>query len=480
MFQRVDKVGGEGDEGHGTDGVRSDPRRREAAARRHTSVAGDPWRMFAKAMAGASVPMHQRPHYARWVRQFANGAGREKLRERRPEDVESYLSELAKLPHVERWQVEQARAALILMYGEVLGIDLGGLGLPQRMNGAAAGEGEAIEFSTTRRRAWASLDEVWSGYVDKLRKELRLRHYSLRTEDVYADWVRRFALFHGLAPLEDLGEESIVQFLSDLATEGRVAASTQNQALNGILFFYREVMKRDVESLSDMVRAKRPKRLPVVLTRGEVDRVLREIEPPQRLLAAVLYGTGMRLMEGVRLRVKDVEFEAGRIMVRDGKGQKDRVTMLPQRLAGPLRTQVEKVAKLHEEDLARGFGEVYLPEALGRKYPKAGKELAWQYVFPSRRLSVDPRTNKAGRHHVNENSLQKEVKRAVLKLKLNRLVSCHTLRHSFATHLLAGGTDIRTVQELLGHKDIATTMIYTHVLNRPGLGVTSPLDVAAV
>lgn len=436
---------------------------------------GDPWRAFATAMQRAAVPLHQRPHYARWVRQFAKtGAGR--LEARSPQEAQSFLKELDELPHLERWQVEQARAALGLMYVEVLKMDLGTLELPARANGNGRGMEEGIDYATTPRRRSGLLDAVWSGYVDRLRQELRLRHYSLRTEDVYADWVRRFAVFHRLAPLEGLREESIVQFLSELATKGKVAASTQNQALNGILFFYREVMKQGVESLSGMVRAKRPQRLPVVLTREEVERLLREIEPAYRLLAAVLYGTGLRLMEGVRLRVKDMEFEAGRIMVRDGKGQKDRVTMLPERLAEPLRAQVEKVARLHEEDLARGFGEVYLPDALSRKYRGAAKELAWQYVFPSRRLSVDPRTDKAGRHHVNENGLQKEIKRAVLKLQLNRLVSCHTLRHSFATHLLMGGTDIRTVQELLGHKDVSTTMIYLHVLNRPGVGVRSPLD----
>lgn len=440
-----------------------------------TGKGGDLWRCFARAMVAARVPARQQPFYVRWVRQFGKSAPG-KLEARSATEVQAYLLDL--WLHVEPWQVEQARAALLLMYEEVLKMKLGDLELPssERGNGAAA---EAVmDFSTRPRRRSRSLDAVWSGYVERLRRELRLRHYSLRTEDVYADWVRRFAVFHGLAPLAELREESIVQFLSNLATEGQVAASTQNQALNGILFFYREVMKEGVESLSAMVRAKRPKRLPVVLTRAEVDQLLREIELPHRLLAAVLYGTGMRLMEGVRLRVKDVEFEAGRIMVRDGKGQKDRVTMLPRRLVEALRAQVERVAQLHEEDRARGFGEVYLPDALGRKYPGGAKELAWQYVFPSRRLSVDARTDKAGRHHVNENGLQKEVKRAVTKLQLNRLVSCHTLRHSFATHLLEGGTDIRTVQELLGHKDVSTTMIYTHVLNRPGIGVHSPLDLA--
>jgi integron integrase len=319
--------------------------------------------------------------------------------------------------------------------------------------------------------------------LDRVRDIMRLKHYSLRTEKTYSEWIERFVRFNGagLPPSQwphptELGHSEVSAFLTHLARDGNVAASTQNQALSALLFLYKEVLKKDIGWLDNVERAKKPTRLPVVLSREEVHRVFSHLHGTPRLMAGLLYGSGLRLMECVRLRVKDVDFGYARIMVRDGKGAKDRVTMLPVNIATSLQRHIEKTRMQHEEDLANGCGSVYLPHALQRKYPKASREFAWQYVFASRKLSTDPRSGLPGRHHANETWLQQEVKRAVRDSRVDKAASCHTLRHSFATHLLENGYDIRTVQELLGHKDVSTTMIYTHVLNRPGIGVRSPLD----
>ena len=312
--------------------------------------------------------------------------------------------------------------------------------------------------------------------LDQVRDKLRVKHYSIRTEQSYVDWIKRYILFHGKRHPKDLGARDLEAFLTHLAVAGKVAAATQNQAKSALLFLYREVLEIALPWLDNVTQAKAPKRLPVVLTVKEVQAVMAGMSGTHALIARLLYGSGMRLMEAVRLRVKDVEFSRREILIREGKGFKDRVTMLPDAVIEPLLRHLEKVKMLHEEDLALGHGEVYLPYALDKKYPNAGREWGWQYVFPSRNLSVDPRSSKQRRHHVDEKGVQRAMKQAVQDAGLVKPATPHTLRHSFATHLLQAGYDIRTVQELLGHSDVSTTMIYTHVLNKGGRGVMSPLD----
>jgi integron integrase len=307
--------------------------------------------------------------------------------------------------------------------------------------------------------------------------EIRIRHYSIRTEQTYVAWVSRFLLHGKFEQAQSITPDRISLFLEYLAVKRNVAASTQNVALSALLFFFRHGLQIDIDDVGHFERAKKPKRLPVVLSRDEVMRLFKHIEHDMhRMMAGLLYGAGLRLMECIRLRICDIDFDYNTIVIRDGKGKKDRVVPLPVRLQDALKRQIEKVKQLHEQDLAGGFGEVYLPNALSKKYPNAAKELRWQYVFPSSKNSADPRSGKVMRYHTHENNLQKSVKKAADIAGLSKKVNCHTLRHSFATHLLETGSDIRTVQELLGHSDVSTTMIYTHVLNRPGMTVYSPLD----
>ena len=305
----------------------------------------------------------------------------------------------------------------------------------------------------------------------------RVKHYSRRTETAYIGWIRRFIIFQERRHPKLLGGPEVEQFLTHLAVSGQVAAGTQNQALSAILFLYREVLQVNLPWIENVVRAKRPQRLPVVLTPSEVARVLARLQGRDWLMANLLYGTGMRLMECVRLRVKDVDFAMNEILVRDGKGAKDRHTVLPVRLLEPLQRQLALVQEVHREDLASPWEGVYLPHALARKYPKASRDLGWQYMFPALGRSIDPRDGKLRRHHIDEKCLQRAVRVAVQGTGILKPASCHTFRHCFATHLLEAGYDIRTVQELLGHSDVSTTQIYTHVLNRGAGGVRSPLDV---
>lgn len=312
--------------------------------------------------------------------------------------------------------------------------------------------------------------------LDQVRDKIRTLHYSIRTEEAYLKWIREFIIFHGKRHPLEMGASEISRFLSYLARERNIAASTQNQALSALLFLYREVLDYPIDWVDDIERARKPQRLPVVFTRKELKAVLNQLRVEMWLMASLLYGSGLRLMECVRLRVKDVDLAQSQIIVREGKGNKDRVTMLPASLFDPLEKQLERVKSLHEMDISEGFGRVYLPSALARKYPNAERKLCWQYVFPASKRSLDPRTGQIQRHHIAETALQKAVRAAIRRARINKPGSCHTLRHSFATRLLEDGYDIRTIQELLGHSDVQTTMIYTHVLNKGGKGVKSPLD----
>jgi integron integrase len=318
-----------------------------------------------------------------------------------------------------------------------------------------------------------------SRLLDQVREATRRLHYSIRTEDAYVDWTKRFVLYHGKKHPLEMGEPEVIAFLTHLAVQREVAASTQNQALSALLFLYKNVLGRPLNRLDDeVVRARKPQRLPTVFSRAEARAVLAQLDAVAWLAASLMYGSGLRLMECLRLRVKDIDFDQVHIIVRDGKGRKDRATLLPASSVDPLRRQIEHVRALHDSDLRDGFGRVHLPHALAAKYPGADRQPGWQYLLPSSRRAVDPRTGIVRRHHLAESARQKAVKRAIRAAGVLKPASCHTFRHSFATHLLESGSDIRTIQELLGHKDVRTTMVYTHVVKAGPLGVRSPLDSA--
>ncbi|PNU19866.1 integron integrase [Geothermobacter hydrogeniphilus] len=343
------------------------------------------------------------------------------------------------------------------------------LGLPRRPGDHQA----ALPPVKPYRRMPIAEDASW---LVAVRQELRLRHYSKRTEEAYLSWMKAYLGHSGDEDPGKLGAEEVRAFLTYLADKREVSANTQKQALNALVFLYEQVLKQPLEEDLDFARAKRARKLPVVLSRSEVAALLAELEGTTGLICRLLYGAGLRLMEGLRLRVKDLDFDQGQLHVRDGKGGKDRVTVLPGQLVAPLREHLERVRNLHQRDLAAGLGAVWMPPALARKYPNACREWGWQYVFPAQALSVEPRSLATRRHHVHESAIQKALRQAARRAAIAKPVSPHVLRHSFATHLLESGYDIRTVQELLGHADVKTTMIYTHVLNKPGLAVKSPLD----
>ena len=315
-----------------------------------------------------------------------------------------------------------------------------------------------------------------SAFLDSVRRVIRTLHYSIRTEQSYLSWIKQYILYHGKRHPQEMSVVEVGEFLSYLANERKVAAATQNQALNALNFLYTRVLNQPLGELQGVTRAKRPKRLPVVLSADEVIRLFDQLSGQHLLIAKLMYGSGMRLMETLRLRVKDVDFSMQAVIIRAGKGNKDRVTILPECLTANMKNQVDRVRLLHKSDLEAGFGEASLPYALARKYPQAPFQTGWQYVFPSQNRAHDPRSGKIKRHHIHRSSVQNAIKNAVRASGIEKPASSHTLRHSFATHLLESGTDIRTLQELLGHKDVSTTMIYTHVLNKGGRGVRSPLD----
>ena len=312
--------------------------------------------------------------------------------------------------------------------------------------------------------------------LDQVRQVIRVKHYSLRTEESYINWIKRFIFFHNKKHPIEMGEKEIGQFITHLAKNKKVSASTQNQALCAIVFLYKNVLQKDLNNTISIYWSKRPKKIPVVLTKSEAVEVLNNLKGTNWLIGMFLYGSGLRLSETLQLRVKDIDFNYNQIFIRDSKGERDRTTMLPQKIVPALKNHLNKVEKMHQEDLKNGFGSVYLPNAIERKYPNAKYEWGWQYVFPASRISTDPKSGIARRHHLYDTVIQKAVKQAIRDARIIKQASCHTFRHSFATHLLESGYDIRTIQELLGHKNVETTMIYTHVIKTGGKGVRSPAD----
>ncbi len=410
------------------------------------------WVGYIEALARCEVPEERRRWYVRWVERFAVFLGGRPLESAERVDAEAFITSLSHGPRIETWQVRQASDALRILLVMVFG------------------------------KRWRKDEPVSSGHnletsLAPLRTVCRERHYSPRTERSYAHWTRRFLVFCRSRGGDKPGNQECRAFLEHLVLVERVAASTQAQALNALVFWFSQVRGEELGDLGDFAKSKRPRRLPVVLTRDEVRRLLSMIEGNHALMVGLLYGAGLRLMELVSLRIKDLDFDARQIVVRDGKGGKDRVTVLPECFRPPLQEHLERVRNIHSSDLEQEYGGTTFWPALERKYPNAPREWAWQYVFPASRLCVDPETGRTRRHHVHESVLQRVVKEATRRAGLTKPAGCHTLRHSFATHLLESGADIRTVQELLGHADVSTTMIYTHVLNRPGLAVRSPADL---
>jgi len=447
------------------------------------------WDRFIQFLSDQGIKDTVRRWYVIRIEDYMAANMGKKLTQHKPDDVNTYLQKLGRNGHLKDWQYRQSVDAIRKLF-EFIDAKMrhqidwdfwldSSQSLPEDHRTIA----RAVPYSQPTKRF---LKED-SGYLNELRQkypearkalisEIRRRSYSISTEQAYESWLFRFVAFHnGIEPKEMAGSH-VVKFLEYLVLERNVSASTQSLALNAIVFFYTHVIKKPLGELDEYTRAKRPRRLPVVLSKSEVSTLLGAMQGTQWLMTALQYGTGMRLMECVRLRVQDMDFSHGQIFVRAGKGNKDRVVPLPEKLVIHLKNHLDRAKILHQKDLRSGYGEVFLPDALSRKYPNAAKDWRWQFVFPSGKLSTDPRSGVVRRHHLHESTLQKAIKQAANKANITKRVSSHTLRHSFATHLLEDGYDIRTVQELLGHADVSTTMIYTHVLNRGGRGVKSPID----
>ncbi len=396
-------------------------------------------------MHKANHPVSTQDAYVGHIRRFILFHGKRHPREMGDAEVSAFLSHLAADRSLTAADRDQATDALAFLYQKILKTELKDFG-----------------------------NMEMDRFIGHMREIMCKKHYSIHTEKAYVDWTRQFIIFHGRCHPREMGEIHISEFLSHLAVNRNVAASTQNQALNALVFLYKRVLKIEMGDFGQIERAKRPENLPTVMSQNEVARVLKLMSGRHALMAKLLYGCGLRIRECVRLRAKDVDFEQNQVIVRSGKGMKDRSVMLPEQLKTPIRDQLEVARNIHQQDLRKGLGEVHMPFALGRKY--SGSDWIWQYAFPSDRISKDPRSGKMRRHHLDESGLRKAVKRAVTKAEITKKVGPHTFRHSFATHLLEAGYDIRTIQELMGHKDVSTTMVYLHVMNKGGMGVRSPLD----
>jgi len=444
------------------------------------------WQKYIDLLEKKQVPERARRWYVRRIEKFLDTYSNKKLGEISASEIENYLQSLSRTEQLHDWQFKQAVDAL-----QILLFDLSDTAASREVDWNYWREAAqslprnhstlAVDFSVDQmvEESIGTNRAISTEHRDVLQQTIRLirlRHYSIRTERSYIDWIVRFFKFTGYKPLASLNADNVESFLSHLAVDKKVAASTQNQALNAIVFLLTKVLEKPREEFN-FKHSKRPKRLPVVLSQAEVSRLLGHLSGIYLLMTGLMYGTGMRLMECVRLRVKDADFDYGQIIIRDAKGNKDRVVPIPERYQPALEQQIRSVAVQHKADIEAGANGVFLPNALARKYPGAGKELIWQYVFPAAKLSVDPRSTAVRRHHLHETTLQRAIKTAVKQSAIRKKISSHTLRHSFATHLLESGYDIRTVQELLGHSDVNTTMIYTHVLNKPGLAVKSPADM---
>lgn len=444
------------------------------------------WDEFIAACRAHRVPERSIPWYVRRMEWYLRDHSGLSPLEYGAEHVRAYLGSehTAKLAD---WQFRQLVEALRIFFAQVaksewaLSFDweywLGSARRLEPSHPTVARHNQPLSASTVEQFGStkpSSLHEI----LEHTAGHIRRRNYSIRTEQAYLAWIKRFVRFHGDRSPLTLGREAIAAYLNHLSLRREVSASTQGQALSALVFLYDQVLQQPAGEIEGLIASKRPRRLPSVLTRAEVRALLAQIkDAPFDLIVALLYGTGIRLMECVRIRVKDIDFGYGQILVRDGKGQKDRIVPLPNRQRERLQQQISSALQIHAADLTRGFGEVFLPDALSRKFPNAARSPEWQYVFPSARLSADPRSKTIRRHHLHESSVQKSVHNAALAAGIRKRISTHTMRHSFATHLLEAGYDIRTVQELLGHADVSTTMIYTHVLNRGGRGVVSPLDI---
>ena len=460
------------------------------------------WKNYTKKLESYKIKPSVHQWYVCHAKNYIAAHPDRRLASHTDADLEKYLQDNGRNPDLKDWQFQQIVWALQVLFVEFVKPDWAGtFPWQERITAARTLPGDhatvARDYDVTLPTGVAAdctnrdskpgadivtqLTQVYPAYARDTIREIRLRQYSIRTEQTYLQWLARYARFHKQRDPAELDGSAVAAFLEHLVMVRKVSASTQSQALNALVFFYRQVLKREQLELGPFAHSKKPRHVPMVLSRDEVARLFAEIDHPTALMMAkLLYGCGLRLMECVRLRILDIDFDYHYIIIRQGKGGKDRRVPLPQVLHEALRAQLAYVATLHKGDLEQGFGRVYLPDALARKYPNAPSEYRWQYVFPSSKISTDPRSGAVRRHHVHEKGLQKYIKSAATAAGLSKRVTCHTLRHCFATHLLESGYDIRTVQELLGHADVATTMIYTHVLNKPGVIVASPLDVLRV